>query len=66
MAPLVVLFLALVVLAHVAITHRRDHVEGQHTAGGLPCLLALVLAALALSALALLFVLTMVAMKGGS
>ena len=66
MAPLVVLFLALVVLAHIVITHRRDHIEGQRTAGRLPCLLALVLTALMLGALALLFVLTMVAMKGGS
>jgi len=66
MAPLVVLFLALVVLAHVVITHRRDHVEGRRTAGRLPCLPALVLTSLVLGALALLLVITIVAMKGGS
>lgn len=67
MAPFVGLLLVLVVLAHVALTHRNDHCgDGQRNVRVFLCLLALLLAlGFALTAMVLLLVLTLLTTKGG-
>jgi len=69
MAPLVGLLLVLVVLTHVAITHRSEQDGGASTSSwrGFPCLLALVLTVvLALSVVGFLLILTLLTTKGGA